>query len=73
MGLTSFRLRRQMIKHELKVHVFSTLLWWGLFAVIVGASTLATARPLPVRLLVGALPLIAILEGVFFLGSILRG
>lgn len=73
MNLNPLPIRRKwIIKQELKVHVFSTLIWWGLWCVLVGAGSLAMGRPPSWTLIIGALPLIAILEGLFFLGSVLR-
>ena len=71
--LSPFPIRRKwVIKRELKVHLFSTLIWWLLFSALIGASALVTGQTVPWILLAQALPLIAILEAVFFLGSILR-
>lgn len=64
--------RTFVLKRELKVHVASTLIWWALFCGLAGVASLATAHAVPWRLLAGALPLIAIVEGVYFLGSVLR-
>ena len=73
MNLSPLPIRRKwVIKRELKVHVFSTLIWWGLFCGLAILGTLAMGQGVPWRLMAGALPLIAILESVFFLGSILR-
>ena len=64
--------RKWIIKRELKVHLFSTLIWWVLFSALIAGSALAIGQNVPWILLAQALPLIAILEAVFFLGSILR-
>lgn len=72
-SLSPFPIKRKwVIKRELKVHVMSTLIWWVLFCALVLAGSVATGRSVPWLLMAQALPLIAILEGVFFLASILR-
>ena len=73
MNLNRLPIRRMwVIKREFKVHVFSTLIWWSLFCGLVVIGPLFSDQPIPWRLMFGALPLIAILEAVFFVASILR-
>jgi len=72
-GLSPLPIRRKwVIKRELKVHIFSTLIWWLLFSALIAGSSLLIGQSIPWILLAQALPLIAILEAAFFLGSILR-
>lgn len=72
-SLSPFPIRRKhIIRREFKVHVFSTLMWWALWSVLVVAGSLINGGGVPWVLLATGLPLIAIMESVFFIGSVLR-
>lgn len=64
--------RRRKNLHELKVHIFSTLIWWAGFSALFLIGGAVTGDLPSLELIVGILPFIALMEAFFFLGGALR-